>query len=160
MKNNFFQKVGVFTVGILTTKVVAYGFDYAIYPFALYRMGLMWGFVAMFFLSLVINFLLVLLYDVAKTDIFGFEYIKELKNDEDKSKKGFLQRMIRKGKIPAFLALSVYDPFLATLFVRRSDKFDGFTRRDIWNLTLSGLIANIVWAPAVFAAVEGVKHLH
>ncbi|MEI6400082.1 MAG: hypothetical protein WCO58_01000 [bacterium] len=138
------KNVAIFSGGILTTKVSAYVFDYAMYPFAIYLCGFWVGFIVMFFASLLLNFLLIKLYDWTKKDVFGFEFLKDIKDNPGGHK--FIRKIISLGKIPAFIILSIYDPFLATIFVRKSKKFDGMTKTDWQNLLISGFIGNIAWS--------------
>lgn len=151
------KNVAIFSGGMLTTKVSAYLFDYAMYPFVIYLCGFWIGFIVMFFASLLLNFLLIKLYDWTKKDVFGFEYLKDINDNPDGHK--VMRKIIKLGKIPTFIALSIYDPFLATIFVRKSKKFDGMTKEDWRNLLISGFIGNIVWS-LIFTLFMLFKNCH
>lgn len=144
----------IFLTGIVTTKVFAYGFDYVVYPFSIKYFGLVLGFFIMLVVSFLINIVLIIVYDKTKTDIFGFEHIKKMKADVAIHRKTFLARLVRMGTVITFIALSFYDPFLATLWFRKSTTFDGLTKRDWIVLALSTLIANLLWAPIIFGALK------
>ncbi len=158
MKNkSFLNRLGIFFGGIFATKISAYAFDYLLYPFVIYHLGLKWGFVVMLILSFVTNYLLIFLYDKTKIDIFGFEKLKDLKDKTNKEKTSLLAKLVSMGYVVTFIALSFYDPFFATLWFRKSTKFDGMTKRDWRILTLSTIIGNLLWAPTVFGALKLIK---
>ena len=147
-------RVLLFIAGIAAIEAIGNIFDWVVYPIVTYWFGkkLWLSFVVLFSLALILNFLLVLAYDVLKRDLFGFEEIKKIKNsahDPNVKHTRFQKILIkveRYGTIPLFLLLSFYDPFLAVLYKRKSASFDGFTKRDYLLLFVSTLFACIVWS--------------
>ena len=151
--------------GLLGTHVVNYGFDYVLYPIVTYRFGFAKSLAVLFFAALVLNYTLVLIYDLLKVDLFGFEGVKELKDELSgtESKKNIFERIIgylvKKGGIVAFVALSFYDPFIATLYKRRSNEFDGFKKRDYANLIMATAIGCFLWSVSWSVLIEPLKSL-
>lgn len=142
--SRFFQ----FGIGILATQTAGYAFDYALYPIVTYHYGLWKSALILFLLALLLNYLLVLVYDFFKKDLFGFEEIKRLKDVRVPKtwKEKLLQKVACSGEIPTFILLSFWDPFLGTLYKRKSRDFDGFKRKDYWNLILATLIGCFLWS--------------
>ncbi len=138
------KKVLLFAGGIVATHGVGYAFDYVVYPLVTYHFGFIKSLIILFFLALILNYILVLLYDVMKKDLFGFEEIKKFQDDQNS--KGLLRKILKMGSVPAFIALSFYDPFLATLYKRKGESFSGFKRRDYLNLILSTAIGCFLWS--------------
>jgi hypothetical protein len=103
-------------------------------------------------ISALICALYIRLYDHAKTDLFGFEAVKGIRDTTTVTGRwrNFLHRIIRLGDVPAFIVLNCFwpngDPFMATVYLRReSEKFNGLTRRD-WDIFwASVLVANAYW---------------
>ncbi len=153
--NNVFKKIVTFFASLGVVGVIAYLFDYPLYFFVIRSLGLTYGFITMFFASLVLNFILIIFYDKTKKDIFGFEKLKELKGKVTE-KKGFFSVIVKAGSAVTFVSLSVYDPFLATLWFRKATDFEGFTKSDGKLLVLSTLLGNTIWAPTTFAILKAV----
>lgn len=156
MKNIGISRFFQFGIGILATQSAGYAFDYIIYPIVTYYYGPWKSVIILFLLALVLNYALVLVYDVFKIDLFSFEEIKKFKDDTIVKtwKEKLLQKIIQMGEIPAFIALSFYDPFLAVLYKRESRNFDGFKKKDYWNLVLATFIGcflwSLLWTPIIF----------
>jgi len=125
----------------------SYFFDYVIYPPVLVWLGLLNGTIVLFLVLLVLNYFVILIYDKLRTDLFGFEQLKELKSQaKTNSKKTFIQRVILWGDIPAFIAFSWYDPIFAVLYKRDGAQFDGFKKRDYFILVLSTFTGCLLWS--------------
>ena len=132
--------------GFLTWKAVEYAFDYALYPFVIWKLGPWMGGVLMALLSLVSCLLLLCLYDRLGRDWLGLEFVKNLRHYDGSSRwRRGLAWLVTRGDLPAFLALSIYyDPFITTAYLRHG-AFNGMTRRD-WRIFLaSWLIGNLLW---------------
>ena len=87
--------------------------------------------------------------DWAKRDWFGFEALKELREEE--TGRGWLSRLLHKilklGDIPAFIALSIYhDPFMVTVYLRKKEHtHQRLTSRD-WKIFWAAVIfSNAYW---------------
>ncbi len=137
-----------FGIGILATQTAGYAFDYALYPLVTYHYGLLKSALILFVLALLLNYILVLLYDLFKKDLFGFEEIKKFKDDKIAKtwKKRIFQNVVRFGQVPAFILLCFWDPFLAILYKRESRDFDGFKKKDYWNLIFATMIGCFLWS--------------
>jgi len=60
-------------------QAIVWAFNFAIYPFVIYRFGILKGGVVMTFLSFIVCMLTIWFYDWAKRDWLGIEAIKSLK---------------------------------------------------------------------------------
>ena len=153
-KAPWYKRIVLALAGIAAVEAVGNGFDYIVYPAVTYLFGrkLWLSFLVLFLMALILNYLLVLAYDYFKRDLFGFEEIKKLKEEahDESIKKTWIQKRIvqfeRYGSIPLFLLLSVYDPFMAVLYKRRSNDYNGFSKRDYVILFFSTLFACVVWS--------------
>jgi hypothetical protein len=150
------ERAAVLGVGLLGNQAMVWAFDFLLYPFVLWRFGLLYGCLIMTALSALVCYLTLLFYDWSKKDWLGIEAIKELKHSEGKGPvTRFLARLMRRGDGLALLALSVYfDPFIAVAYLRSgSYHFNGLTRRE-WRLFwVSVLIGNLFWSFVAFTGI-------
>ncbi len=149
------KRVLHFTAGVLGLQGVSYAFDYLVYPVIIYTFGPVDGTLMLFAAALILNYLCIIIYDQIKLDLFGFEKLKEIKmHAGDAGKSSFIHRVLHWGDIPAFIALSWYDPIFAVIYKRKSTQFDGFKRRDYWLLIVSTFIGcvlwSLIWGPAAY----------
>lgn len=155
-KDSATARVLLFIAGVGGATAFTILFDDVLYPIVTYAFGIgiedLWkGFVVMFLLALFFNYVLVLIYDWIGKDLFGFEGIKKVKMGlSEKENLTKIQRRIlwflKYGEIPLFLFLSWYDPFMATLWKRKSAEFTGFQKKDYWILILSTFLGCFIWS--------------
>ena len=160
------NKILLFFSGAFVLYSTAWLFDYVLYPFVIYKAGLVYGFFIMLLLSFLSCLILLLLYNYLKKDIFGFEFAKhKIDGFIDTNHGNYVKRMLRgflkRSKVLLYIVLSVYDPFIAAVFMRKGDfQSRVISRRDWRNLTLSVIVGNGVWAPMVFAGVSFVEFIY
>jgi predicted membrane-bound spermidine synthase len=154
------SRIGELTLGHAVNAALVYGFDYALYPYVIWKLGLVRGGAVMSVLSLVSCLLTLWFYDWSKRDWLGIETVKQLRDSEAKTRcRRALAWTLAKGDLPACVALSIYaDPFITTACLRRG-AFNGMTRRDWRIFFVSWFIANGWWTLACFGGVEAVSHL-
>lgn len=154
------QRLGELSIGHAVNVLQIYGFDYVLYPFAIWKLGLVRGGIVMSVLSLVVCLLTLCFYDWSKRDWLGIEAVKQLRDGETKTRwRRLLAWALAKGDLPACVVLSLYtDPFITTACLRRG-AFTGMTRRDWRIFFASWFIANGWWILACFGGVEVVKKL-
>ncbi len=149
-------------VGVTVEYVVVYAFDYALYPFMIWKYGPLKGGALISALSLALCYATLVFYDLTKKDWFGIEMLKEVREYEGKSRiVGLLSRLLKKGEVVSFLVLSLkFDPFTTCVYMRRgANKFGGMDRRS-WLIFLgSWAIGNFVWVIAMAGGVSVVKLL-
>jgi hypothetical protein len=120
--------------------------DDILWPIMVAWLGPVNGGAIMTFIALVINLLLIRIYDALKRDVFGFEKIREL---EESEVKGFWMWLIHKalkiGKLPTFIVLSFYDPFLSVIYMRKGINGYKMTLRDWYFFILAMIIACVSW---------------
>lgn len=161
-----YQRILVFLSGAFVLYSTAYLFDYVLYPFVIYKAGLLKGFAIMLALSFLSCLIFLLIYNFLKKDIFALEYSKQKINafiDDTKGSKikRFFRKILKHSKILLFIFLSVYDPFIATVFMRKGDfKPKLMTRSDWGILSLSVVVGNAVWAPTIFVGVSLFEFLY
>lgn len=146
--------------GFLSWKAFDYGFDYALYPLVIWKLGPLAGGAIMTLASLVFCLGLLRLYDRLGRDWLGLEFVKNLRNYEGASRwRRWLAWLLSRGDAAAFVVLSAkYDPFITTAYLRR-DAFNGMTRRD-WTIFLgSWLVSNLLWIAVCYGGISGLRFL-
>lgn len=141
-------------VGLTVNQLTVWSFDFFLYPFVIYKFGILHGGVVMTFLSFIICILTLKLYDWSKRDWLGIETIKEVKNYDGNKKIGrFTSWLMQKSDPVVFLFLSIkFDPFITIAYMRHA-KFTGMNRRD-WKIFLGSLIiGNAYWTLACFMGI-------
>ncbi len=140
------RRAAELAAGFLTWKAADYAFDYALYPFVVWKLGPVAGGAIMALLSLAFCLLLLRLYDRLGRDWLGIEFVKNLRHYHGPSRwRRGTAWLLSRGDGAAFVVLSAkYDPFVTTAYLRRG-AFNGMTRRD-WTIFLaSWLIGNLLW---------------
>ena len=154
------QRILLFLTGTSFIYFTSWLFDYVLYPFVIYKAGLTKGFVIMIFLSFLSCILMFLIYDFLKKDFLAIEYSKEKLNSIIANNKGGKLRkaliwVLKRSTIFLFVFLSVYDPFIATIFMRKgSYQYNGLNKRDWGVFSLSLIIGNGIWAVTVFTGLS------
>lgn len=146
--------------GLASYKLLDYAFDYALYPWVIYKLGLLVGGCVMAGLSLLDCLLLLRIYDWLKRDWLGIELVKGLRNYDGTSRwRCALRWLLSRGDGVAFVALSLrFDPFITTAYLRHGN-YNGLSRRD-WRIFLgSVLLSNAAWASVCFGGVQALRRL-
>lgn len=148
-------RIAELAIGLTANKILStLAFDYFLYPFIIYKFGILRGGVAMTALSFIACFLTMKFYDWSKRDWLGIEAIKSLKEYKGNTKAGHLiSRIMKKGDLAAFLFLSLYyDPFITTAYMRHG-AYNGMSKRD-WKIFIGSLIlGNAYWTLACFMGI-------
>ena len=156
------QRIGFFGVGHIANQLQIWGFDYVLYPFVIWRLGLFVGALVMTLLSFGVCYGFLRFYDWSGKDWLGIETLKSVKESESKSRIAqFSSWILRKGNSAAFFFLAIkFDPFITTAYMRHgSHRFNGLSRRD-WRIFLGSLlIGNVYWTFTVFAGISIVELL-
>jgi hypothetical protein len=139
-------------------------FEYALYPYAILHLGLVYGTAVMMFLSFLICWGLIALYDkvanMGLRDALGFETIKDVGEATRKrfkvGRSGFAGGASR---FIAFIYLTFWhDPMTTLILMRPKDSYQ-MTGRE-WRLFLASVVlSNISWAFIVFGGIELVQYL-
>ncbi|MEK7101844.1 MAG: hypothetical protein AAB882_01690 [Patescibacteria group bacterium] len=157
------ERIGIMAVGHTFKQVEEFVFDYTLYPAVIALLGAVTGGLVMTVFSALLCYLYIRFYDWSQKDWLGLELAKEMRDGP--AKRGrvarFMQRIVRKGDVAAFFALSCYtDPFVTTVYLRRgAEAYNGLSERDWKIFWASVLVANLWWTGIVTLAVEGVRLL-
>lgn len=155
-------RVAELTAGITVFKLSNNAFDYALYPFVIYKLGIIKGGLIMTFLAAVINILCLKFYDWSKRDWLGIEVLKGMKGYEGGNRLvRFMSGILKKSDPAAFFFLSIKeDAFITMIYLRRgSHQYNGMSARD-WRIFLASLsVANIYWTLAAYMGVSFVEWL-
>ncbi len=120
--------------------------DDILWPAVMLWQGAIIGGVVMFWITLLNNLILIWAYDKIKKDIFAFEALRTLTEQEQTGVgKRLLARLIKAGKIPAFIAISFYDPFLSVIYMRKGVEKYAMGKRDWGYFGLAMIIACVGW---------------
>ncbi len=162
------HRIGLIAIGHTVKQIEEIFFDWIVYAAVVAACVQTWGLyrgsfialVIMGVLSAVMCLLYLRLYDWSGKDWFGFEALKELRDEEKSGWWGkMLRRLLRIGGIPAFLLLSVNtDPFMTTVYLRhKSTQYQGLTRRD-WNIFWASVfVSNLYWTLQWTVIIEVAK---
>jgi hypothetical protein len=148
-------RVAELAVGHTANQLMSMFFDWVLYPFVIYKYGLIWGGLVMMALSLIACLGTIWFYDWSKRDWLGIEAIKDLKDYDGKAGLGRITGwFLRKSEPVIFLFLSVMsDPFITTAYLRRG-KFNGMIMRD-WTIFFgSFFICNGYWILACYMGIS------
>ena len=155
-------RVAELTLGISAKNIISYSFDYLLYPFVIYRLGIIKGGIVMMALSLLACVILLRFYDWSKRDWLGIETIKGMKDYQGDSKLGrFTAWILRRSDSVVFLFLTIKeDPFITLVYMRHgSHKYNGMSPRD-WRIFLSSIaISNIYWTLAAYMGLSLVERV-
>lgn len=158
----------ILAAGHLVFHVSNYVLDYGLYPFIIYKFGLIFGFFIAISLSAVYCLVESVVYDWLKKDWLGIEAVKELVDDffselekeaeESWRRKGkrMLSWLFHKNTFGPFLFLSLkFDPMITTLYMRKgAHKYDNFNSRD-WKIFWgSVVVSNVYWTLFSFTWVS------
>jgi hypothetical protein len=153
-------RIAELTCGISIKSLVSYSFDYFLYPFVIYKLGILTGGAIMMFLSLLACVILIKFYDWSKRDWLGIETIKGVKEYHGESSLGRLTAwLLRRSEPVVFLFLSIKeDPFITMIYLRHgSHQYNGMSSRD-WRIFLGSVaISNIYWTLAAYMGISAVE---
>jgi MFS family permease len=151
------KRFATWGIGYTADTLFSYAFDFLLYPFVIWKLGLLNGLLVMFPLSFLICWLNLVFYDWLKIDYLAIETIKELREYKGRSRlRRFISVLLHKGGILAFAFLSLnFDPFVTTVYMRHgAHKYDGLSRRDWMIFITSVFVGNVYWALVAFGIVS------
>ena len=140
------REVAYIGSGHLCYSVFNWLYDQVLYVFIVYHLGLLIGGTLMTAGSLIQCAALLLAYQRMKIEWVGTAAIHSLayKVDPTLIERIFVWAM-RKGQIPIFLALCIFqDPFITTAYFKQG-RFDGLSRKDWGIFFASVLLSNGYW---------------
>lgn len=140
------QKFAERVAGWTTLTVTSIFIDDVLWPAVLLWQGAVCGGITMFWVALLGNLILIWAYDKIKKDVLAFEALRELTEQEQTNwGKRLLVKFIKAGKVPAFIAISFYDPFLSVIYMRKGAGKYTMEKRDWGYFTLAMAIACVGW---------------
>jgi hypothetical protein len=152
------ERVAELAIGLSVNRLLEIGFDYLLYPYVIYKSGILQGGVSMTILSFCACLLIIKFYDRCKRDWLGIEAIKTLREYDGSKLIGRLSKWVmQKSDTIIFFFLSVkYDPFITMIYMRHG-VYNGISKRDWKILTGSLLLGNAYWTLACFMGVSLVE---
>lgn len=152
------RRVGELSIGYLVNWLIVHAFDYVLYPFVIWKLGLAWGFVVMALLSFVVCVLTLWFYDWSGRDWLGIEAVKQLRDYGGSARwRRWLSWAMRRGDLAACVLLSIkFDPFITTAYMRHG-AFNGMSRRDWRNFLVSWFLGNAYWAFVCFGGIQAAQ---
>lgn len=152
------HKLGTIGTGHFLNFMINNWFDYLLYIPVIAYFGPIWGCGIMIMLSVVLNLILIKVYDKTGKDWLGFEALKEGKEKFSFSLPIWVRKLISIGDTGAFIGLALYDPFLATIYLRkRENAHKGLTNRD-WRIFVSAtLLSNVGWTGLVYGGLSSIQ---
>jgi hypothetical protein len=151
------KRIGLIGVGYTVSFLLTQMFKFGIYPAVIWHLGLVKGAGVMWTLSFIICYTAITFYNFAKFDWFGIEALKDIRESKAREE-GYFRRILRRilvrGGVVAFIALSMkFDAFVCTVYMRDAHHYGGMTKRD-WVIFLVALvISNITRTTIVFLAL-------
>lgn len=154
----FANRGGELSIGLAAKYLSDRAFDYLLYPFVIFKFGILKGGIVMTFLAFIANIMTMKFYDWSKRDWLGIEAIKGLKTYNGNKIIGrFTSWILKRSEPVIFLFLSLrYDAFTTTAYLRRG-KFNGMSKRD-WTIFMGSLLlSNLYWTLACFMGISLVE---
>lgn len=155
------ERVAILAIGLLGNSLIVNAFDYVLYPWVIWQLGLLHGAIAMTMASFLICYATLLFYDWAKKDWLGIETIKELReNDRDNHFTRVLKWAMQKGEAALLFVLSIWtDPFVTVAYMRHgAHQYNGMSGRDWRIFMLSLAIGNLYWSVLLFTGISAAEH--
>lgn len=149
---------GELSIGLTAKYLSDRAFDYFLYPFVIFNLGILKGGIVMTFLAFIANIITMTFYDWSKRDWLGIEAIKELKTySGNRMMRRFTSWILKRSSPVIFLFLTLrYDAFTTTAYLRHG-KFNGMSKRDGTIFMGSLLLANIYWTLACYMGISLVE---
>jgi hypothetical protein len=164
-KEAVLKRIGTLGIGIMADRILCHVFNYLLYPFVIWRFGILSGGLVMTTISFLVCYGSIRLYDWTETDWLAIETIKAAVEDA-KGYRGtnfpreFIASMLKRSDTVVFLLLSLkFDPFYTVLYMRHgANQYSGLSKRD-WKIFLSSVFVSNVywWLPAYVLAYTGVS---
>jgi hypothetical protein len=151
-------RIAELAVGLAVNRLIDYAFDYGLYPFVIYVLGIWLGGCVMILLSFMACLITIWFYDWAERDWLGIEAVKTLKGYEGSNKLGRVGSWIMTRSEPViFLFLCVqYDPFITMVYMRKGS-YNGMNGRD-WRVFVGSLLmGNGYWILACYSGISLVE---
>lgn len=145
--------------GWSTVTILAILFDDILWPAVMLWQGPVAGGITMFWAALLCNLILIWFYDKIKKDFLAVEALHKLTETEQCGLKKLLAKIIKAGKIPAFIAISFYDPFISVIYMRKGTGKFKMDRRDWYYFGLAMIIACVgwtMWWQLIIVSVKGI----
>jgi hypothetical protein len=152
------ERFSIIGVGIFTNAVIVYIGDYVLYPFIIWKLGIIRGGIVMTIISAIVCYATLKFYDWSKQDWLGIEAIKSLKGYGGDKKLGRITAWVmKKSDSIIFLFLSIkFDPFITTAYLRKV-QFSGMSKRD-WKIFIGSLLfSNAYWTLACYTGITLVE---
>jgi len=157
------RRFGVLGVGLLANATLnTYLFDFLLYPFVIWKLGVLKGGLVMTVLAGFFCYFLLCFYDWSKKDWLGIETLKSLKDYEGNSRiKKITAWFLRRSEPVILVFLSVrFDAFITTLYLRRgSHQYNGLSRNDWKIFFFSLIVSNIYWTLASFLGITLIEYV-
>jgi hypothetical protein len=150
------QRIAILGIGLLGDSLIGYAFDYALYPWVIWKLGLLHGAIVMTAVSFLVCYATILFYDWAKKDWLGIETLKELREYAGTSRLvRVLKWAVAKGDAALLVILSVWtDPFITVAYMRQgAHQYNGMSGRDWRIFLLSVVIGNGSWTLTLFTGL-------
>jgi hypothetical protein len=130
-------------------------FDYLLYPYVIYRAGVLFGGLIMTGLSAIACLAILKFYDWTRKDWLGIETVRNLRHYRSERAAGRLFTwLLARSNAVAFVVLSLnYDPFVTTVWLRH-ERFGGLSARDRRIFWGSVLLCNASWTLTCWLGVN------
>lgn len=161
-------------------------FDNIAYPLMIAWLGFIRGGLVMTALSVLIEFLFLLVYEKQQTDWMGMDFVRDMRDkgglwiersEKLRHRNRFVDSLMRialffpitffriivwmlnRGSVFVFLVLSIATaPFPTTIYFREG-RFDGLGRRDYVIFAASAVVGNVYWSLRSYGVVVIVEYL-
>jgi hypothetical protein len=155
VKETLGRRLRILAIGTTALYATNKCFDYLLYPYVIYRAGVLPGGLIMTGLSAIACLAILRFYDWTKRDWLGMETVRDLRHYRGERTAGrFLSRLLAKSDAVAFVVLSLnYDPFVTTVWLRH-ERFGGLSARDRRIFWGSVLLSNASWTLTCWLGVN------
>jgi hypothetical protein len=150
------KQVALWSLSTGSYLAVDYFFDFIIYFWAIAQFGPFIGGGSVLIVGIVIDLVVLHLYNRGQYDLFGFEELKKLRDySGSDSWRIKIAKILKEANLLTVIALAFYsNPCLATIYMRPSDVKRRPMNLHDWMVFLVSFFVDVVWIVIVYGFVQ------
>jgi hypothetical protein len=155
------KQVALWSLSTGSYLAVDYFFDFFIYFWAVSQFGPLAGGGSVLMIGMIIDLVVLHLYDKGQYDLFGFEELKKLRDYDGANRWRIrLAGVLKKTNLFTVLVLAFYsNPCLATIYMRPKDEKKRPMNLQDWMVFLVSFVVDTIWILIVYGFVQLVPYI-
>lgn len=156
------KQVALWSLSTGSYLAVDYFFDFFIYFWAVAQFGPLVGGGTVLMIGMIIDLVVLRLYDRGQYDLFGFEELKKLRDyDGTNIWRIKIAKILQKANLFTVIVLAFYsNPCLATIYMRPRDEKKRPMNLQDWMVFLVSFFVDIAWILVVYGFVQLVPFIN